>query len=73
LATIWLSQTFCHDANYNFIGNQLTGLHILFRLLTKGCPLFAGSPEHIASGDMGDLEMFFDQFCLGAFTCTRGA
>ena len=62
-----------HDADDHLVGDQLTRVHIGLGLQAHGGAVLDGGPEHIAGGDGGDVQLFAQNFSLGAFPGSGGA
>ena len=66
-------QAFGDHPDDNFIGHQLAGIHICLGLQANGSPVFHRSPENVAGGDGGNVELLIQNLSLGAFAGARRA
>ena len=73
LLAIVFRETLAHDADRDGIRYKLACVHARFRLLAELRSLFDRCTEHIARGDVRDIEGFDELSRLRALTGTRGA
>ena len=65
-------QLFLHQADDQFIGNQVTTLHIGFCLFAQISAVGDGLAQKVSRGDHGNLQRVFDEIRLRTFTGTGG-
>jgi len=73
LATVRLGQALAHDADHEFIGNQLAGVHELLGLQAQRRALANGGTQHIAGGDVRHGKPANEELGLSALPRSRRA
>ena len=73
LLAVVFGKTLAHDADRDGIRDELACVHARFGLLAELRSLFDRGAEHVARGDMRDVECFDELSRLRALTGTRGA
>ena len=73
LLAVVFCETLAHDADRDGIRDELACVHARFGLLAELRSLFGRGAEHVARGDMRDVECFDELSRLRALTGTRGA
>ena len=73
LLAVVFCETLAHDADRDGIRDKLACVHARFGLLAELRSLFDRGAEHVARGDMRDVECFDELSRLRALTGTRGA